>query len=414
MQSKSTLEWLNAQTNKKTKEGYSTNFPFFLRYMSEQLKHNVTGDELLAMRKADLVSQTYDIENKVLACKMWVAKQPQKTHPEKMYSEIVGVAVSTAVRSFFAYHRVGLVFRRFEGKKLTDYTPLNEKYRFSLEDFRKMYAVADLEEKYVLCFGKSVGLRAEDFVEFTRGDLEPYIQGNVEPPVCIAPENGIMTRKEHVPAYPFIDSDALPVIRATLEQMNAEGRTGDKCRMFTKTKNKLTKALKRLVKRAGIKTGDKVVKFHCLRAFLSDKLSRYMSESKWKQIVGKTISEDAYISADELRKDFMRATPDLAINRLESSSNVAQMAKLEALKAIAQTMGIDVAGVFKMRKAVSQPEQIIALEGCVEAKRKEGTDGFVKAGGLPYDKALARSTAKFIADVVRETKKELRKPNGKN
>jgi len=32
-----------------------------------------------------------------------------------------------------------------------------------------------------------------------------------------------------------------------------------------------------------------------------------MSESKWKQIVGKTISEGAYVSSESLREDYARA-----------------------------------------------------------------------------------------------------------
>jgi hypothetical protein len=35
-----------------------------------------------------------------------------------------------------------------------------------------------------------------------------------------------------------------------------------------------------------------------------------MSESKWKQLVGKSISEAAYVSPEGLRQDYARATPE--------------------------------------------------------------------------------------------------------
>jgi len=46
-----------------------------------------------------------------------------------------------------------------------------------------------------------------------------------------------------------------------------------------------------------------------LRAFLSDRLSAITSESKWKQIVGKAVSEGAYVSDLELRKIYERVMP---------------------------------------------------------------------------------------------------------
>ena len=58
----------------------------------------------------------------------------------------------------------------------------------------------------------------------------------------------------------------------------------------------------------------KRVRFHCLRKFLIDRLSATSSESQWKQIVGKTIDEAAYVSQDQLRGIFTRAMKDLLIN----------------------------------------------------------------------------------------------------
>ena len=169
-----------------------------------------------------------------------------------------------------------------------------------------MFNVANLTEKYVLTVGKSFGLRAGDFMKLVRGDLEAYIDR--EPPISIG---AINTQKEGVRAYPFVDVDAQPIIKLMLEKMTREGRTKPSERMLTYThKMQLSRVIKRLVQKAGLNVGNKNVKFHCLRKFLIDHLSSYMSESKWKQLVGKSISEAAYVSPEGLRQDYARATPE--------------------------------------------------------------------------------------------------------
>ena len=64
----------------------------------------------------------------------------------------------------------------------------------------------------------------------------------------------------------------------------------------------LTLSLKRMFNNAHLVSGGRVVRFHNLRKYLIDRLSAVCSESQWKQIVGKKISEGAYISTDQLRE----------------------------------------------------------------------------------------------------------------
>lgn len=91
-----------------------------------------------------------------------------------------------------------------------------------------MFDVADLTEKYVLTAGKSFGLRAGDFLRLTRGDLEAYLDRPV--PISIGKYS---TQKEAVPAYPFIDSDASPVVKLMIKKMDREGRTKPSDRILT-------------------------------------------------------------------------------------------------------------------------------------------------------------------------------------
>jgi polyhydroxyalkanoate synthesis regulator phasin len=91
--------------------------------------------------------------------------------------------------------------------------------------------------------------------------------------------------------------------------------------------SELSYILQSLAKKAKIQNGSKRIRFHCLRKYLSDRLSSAMSESKWKQIVGKKISEGAYINADSLREDFLKAMPNIAISTNGSNGKVLELEK---------------------------------------------------------------------------------------
>jgi hypothetical protein len=215
----------------------------------------------------------------------------------------------------------------------------------------------------------------------TRGDLEAYI--NREPPISIGE---IGTGKEKVPAYPFVDSDAKPVIKLMLESMDREGRTEPTDRILTyKWEKEISQVVKRLAQKAGINYGNKRVRFHCLRKFLIDRLSDLMSESKWKQIVGKKIDEKAYVSPDALREDYIRAMPATTFTKAVAEGDIEKLAKKMTLMTIAKNAGLvkdeeEMKAIWRSRKAITLDEQIKVLEDMTE-KPKTATNGGC-AGGL--------------------------------
>jgi len=286
---KASNEWLDSQKI-PTKYVYKRYWRFFLEFTG------LSGDQILTSKKED-TEATW--EKRVLEFKNWLIKN-------KNQSENSATTACNVVRGFFAYHRLDLKFRRTESVKIHEAKRKTEDYRFSREDLKKMCDVSDLTEKYVITAGKSFGLRAGDFLRLTRGDLEPYLERPV--PISIGEYS---TQKEKVKAFPFIDSDALPVIKLMIEKMNREGRTQPNERILTyENEIQLSRVLQRVTEKAGIQTGNKLVRFHCMRKFLIDRLSSFMSESKWKQIVGKAISEGAYVSPDSLREDYSRVMPE--------------------------------------------------------------------------------------------------------
>jgi hypothetical protein len=318
---KATHEWLNSM-KKRTRSTYQSHWRHLVKFTG------MTGDQILADRKAD---KDYKWEKKTIEFKRWLIDTKKK-------AEYTAKSATGAVRSFFAFHRMELKFRRTESTRLTEARRKTEDYRFSRDDLKKIADVAGLEEKYVVVLGKSFGLRAGDFLKLTHGDLEPYIDRPV--PISIG---AYSTQKESVKAYPFIDSDAQPIVKLMLEKMKREGRGNPNERMLThKHGIQLSRILKRVAERAGIKHGNKIVRFHCLRKFLIDRLSSHMSTEKWKQIVGKKISEGAYVSPDSLREDYRRAMVETTFPKAPiSEANLRIKLHLDGLRGLVPDVVID-------------------------------------------------------------------------
>jgi len=363
-----TNEWLDAQES-QTAANYRLLWNKFLSYVG------ITGDKILEHRAQD---KKQFWERKTLAF---------KKHMKSLgHADLYARQATVAVRSFFGFHRVELKFRRTERTRLRQATRKTEDYRFNLNDLQEMAQFSDLEEQYIIIAGKSFGLRAGDFLKLTRGDLAPYIDR--EPPISIGE---YATEKEGVSAYPFIDRDAQPIIKRMLEKMDRGGRTESTERMLTfKNEIGLTRTLQRIVGKAGIKVGNKRVRFHCLRKFLTDRLSDVMSESKWKQVVGKTVSESAYVSSDQLREDYTRA--------VEKTCFVQPGAE-----------DVDIKVAESILKLAGVKDHIIA-----KIKREKGIKGLfqyakemqAKAGGLPFQVQAAKTVAEIFRLAMEELKKD--------
>jgi len=375
-----TEEWLTVQ-KKSSESAYAYRWKYFLEFTGK------TGAEILANRQND---KDFFWEKRTLDFKTWMLE-------EKKAAPHTAKGAATAVRSFFAYHRTGLVFRRQEKISLKKSSRVTEDYHFQLDDFAKMVTLSDLEEKYIITVGKSFGLRAEDFLKIKRGDLEPYIDR--EPPISIGE---LPTGKEDVKAFPFIDADAKPVIKLLLEKMDREGRTAPSEKMLTyKDDIQLSRALRRTVEKAGINVGDKEVRFHLLRKFLSDHLSSHMSESKWKQIVGKQISEGAYISPDSLREDYARTMPETCFS-YQKSADIEKMARKQALLAMTKVWGMtetDVKALFR-KMPTTTDEEIEEMERIVAERSKLRENTQTAAGGLNFQEKAAETFAEIITKAL--------------
>ena len=355
---KATNEWLNSQ-KKSTSWTYKTVWRDFLEYTG------MTGDQILESRRSD---KDCTWEKRVCEFKTWMKEVKKRSDGGARQGTI-------AARSFFAYHRLTIKLSRAESKKIAETKRVTEDYRFSREDLRKMAEDAKLMEQYIVVAGKSFGMRAGDFIRITRSDLESYIDRPV--PISLGEYH---TQKESVKAFGFIDSDAQLVIKRVLEQMSREGRTEPNARILNyKDEIQLSRVLQRLADNVGIKYGNKNVRFHCLRKFLIDHLSDVMSESKWKQIVGKKISESAYVSEDSLREDYQRAMVETTFTKAVAEGDIEKLAKKMTLMTIAKNAGLikdeeEMKAIWRSRKATTLDAQIEVLEE-INEKPKTATNG---------------------------------------
>jgi len=308
---KATVEWLKSQS-KNTRNVYKALWQKFLEFTK------MNGDQILEDRKQD---KEHRWEKKTLEFRSWLA--------EKGYSQHTVKTTLGVVRGFFNYHYQDLKFRRSSTVKLSRKPKRKrEDYKLSKETIARMSVQANLRDRYVLVVGKSLGLRATDFIGLKIGDFTS-LNLDSEAPISMGK---IYTQKEAVTSYPFLDSDAVPIVKAFLQSINT---SNPDARMLNIKKNELTCILQRLAKKANMELGNKHLRFHCLRKFLIDRLSGVMSESKWKLIVGKTVSEDAYVSELELRESYTRAMPELIFSNHNHS--VMKTEKLEqAIRKLAQ------------------------------------------------------------------------------
>src|SRR4030067_1985126 len=153
------------------------------------------------------------------------------------------------IRGFYAYYRMPLMFRKQESKKLGEKNRTTTDYLFDKEDLAKMARCGNLKERYVLLVGKSIGLRASDFLCLTYGTFRSLKLEN-EAPIALGEIN---TKKESVKAFPFLDSDAIPIVKAWLSSQK-DPQPPD--RILNDTEDNLSVVLQTLAKKSGMEIDD--------------------------------------------------------------------------------------------------------------------------------------------------------------
>jgi len=352
--------WINSGFRPSTEENFKLGYNLFIRFMNETVGGNWDDKRLIREREGDLRRRTFVFEQKVVEFFEWmkglvqedrVVKVQRKKYRTKPYtikikggkklSDNTRATYTHGVRSFFSFHRLDLRLTRQQQRILSrEPRPVVKYYDFTLEDIKRMARVAKPQERYVLLVGRSIGFRGGDFVLLKQGTFMAHLD---EEPPCSLGE--IFTEKEGAYAKPFLDFDAKDAAQTWLMILKAKGNYGPDKTMIEIEEEALTDILKKLVKRAGIETGGQQIRFHSLRVFLTTRLSKVLEENRWKQIVGKKVPERAYVKPFEIREDFAKVLPLIAVStrpfqREEMEKIVEKRVKeeTEALKTELQTL----------------------------------------------------------------------------
>ena len=342
-----TLEWLKSQS-KSTLNAYKSLWKWFLEFTE------MSGNQILESRKQD---KNHEWEKKALEFHKWCQTHSCEKH-KKPLSEGGAKTTLGMVRGFFNYHYQDLKFRNTTKKKLArDPKRVREDYKLSKETIARMSVQANLRDRYILVVGKSLGLRAIDFIGLKVGDFT-CLDLDSEPPISMGEKH---TVKEDISSFPFLDSDAVPIVKAYLESIDT---SNPDVKMLRIGKNELTRILKDLAEKANINVGNKHLRFHCLRKFLIDRLSAVMSESKWKQVVGKKISEDAYVSGEQLREAYGRAMPETTF-----SNHNHRVMRIQELENAITTLNNELRGYKTTNETISAKME--RLEKMLEKERDD-------------------------------------------
>lgn len=164
---------------------------------------NKTSDEILQMRREDLKSEeTFKrkrFEREIEKFHAYLKQNGSSTNSAR--------TLCLGIRQFFRYYEVPILLRRGSdvGKSvLTDKT-----FPLSIEDLRKMFAIADLKQRVILSMAKDLALRIGDFVKIKREDLPDLTQ---EPPIPF----DIITEKEEVLAKANLSAETVELLKTYL------------------------------------------------------------------------------------------------------------------------------------------------------------------------------------------------------
>jgi len=224
----------------------------------------------------------------------------------KKYSSNYAESCTGMVRGFFAFFDKPLQFNRTERIKLRKRSRTTSDFSFDQTTLAKMRLVGTVRTRAYLSLGKCFGLRAEDFTNKLNLGMLRRLDLTQQSPIFVAK---IQTCKEDCPAFLYLDKDAVNDLKPFLEEMKSKP---DSARVWKARKEDLSKMLQRLAAKAEIDGHGDKIRWHGLRAFLFNSLCRVVSTEKAKQIIGKTLSESAYLNEKDLLEDYAKVVPLIA------------------------------------------------------------------------------------------------------
>lgn len=208
-------------------------------------------------------------------------------------------------------------------------------HRLTIEELRRMYKVADLRGRTILLMAKDLGLRLSDS-RMIRVKQLPDLEAN--PPI---PFN-IETRKEHVWTKGYLSAETVQVLKTYLQTLKKRKKLSPflwpSNGSHPLDEDSFGVWLKKLVAKAGIKTGSQRLTFHCFRRLLMRAaIETGVGLTAAKLMVGKAVakSDETYIAKARLESAFVKSSKYLNVTEVNEAKQPLQDVILQQEKEIA-------------------------------------------------------------------------------
>ena len=408
-------EFLDSVSNKHTKKEYRYGIKKFVDWFGK------SPEEILEIRKDDLTLRPDEniIERKHRAKRF-------EREIERFHTHLIerGYAINTArtstlgIRQLFRYYEMPVQMRT--GSKISKTVKTSKSFPLRIEHVRAMFSVADLRERVLLALATDLALRISDFRNIKRTDLPDL---NQETPVPFE----VMTSKEDIIAYSFLSAETIELLKVYLKTIV------DRENPYLFPSNgkrpisvdRINSWLKNLAKKAGIKTQEKQLSFHCFRKmFLSASIDSGIGLTAGKKMCGKAIpkSDDTYLTTVQLRKKFIELKRMLAIQPTVKPENKERLVKLETAltqlqkenvsnKTIAEVMTKKVTELeSNLKETLSQNENLQPLSEFVNSfKTKEELQTFLDLFKTSSIIRFPEQKMRLVLDVPLKTGETLKK-----
>lgn len=301
----SVKEYLDSVANPHTKKSYRIGIKKFCEWFSKSPR------EILEMRKNDLTQKEGEdlIEYRNRAARF--EKEIEKFHSyllEQGYKTNTARNFTLGIKQLFRFYQMPVRIRA--GSKVSKTVKTSRSFPLRIEHVRKMFEVADLRERVILCMATDLGLRISDFIKIKKGDLPSLDQ---ESPIMF----DVMTGKEEIVANGFLSKETIELLKIYLLTLKKDNLyllpSNGKRHISDEWLNRL---LQKLADKAQIKLNGKSLTFHCFRKmFLSTAIDSGIGLTAGKKLCGKAIpkSDDTYLTTMRLGEKFIQLKKFLTI-----------------------------------------------------------------------------------------------------
>jgi len=335
--SKATLEWLDS-LKKETRWQYRNRWQIWLEYCTQKGIPDNGSEQLEDMKKRRLSEDNtikYFYDNEIPKFFQWLQAEYKGKTTNKPLSESSALAVTTAIRSFFAYHRYTLEIKKDALPSSEKVAQTYEDHAFDIYQLRSMFQQGDLRERTVLACGKDLWLRAGDFASLKRDLIELAIKRehelaeNEKRDIDIIEFEMARTEKEKEPCSCHLSRETTELLE---QYMKTYSKTSEK--LFPLTEDALNDLLRRLAEKAKITVSGRI-RWHCLRKFGITLMHGKITEPVMKYMTGKHISKDlkVYIQNNrETFKAFKLIEPLISLTKQNGNGGAQLVKQLEELK----------------------------------------------------------------------------------